>query len=149
MTLIQYCYLSASAETPIGAARLSEILEVSRRNNLGAGITGILVSLDDAFLQILEGPQAKVSACLSRIRQDPRHVGMYEIFNQPIEARAFPDWSMAYTAVGGQAVGQGTIDVAQLLQRLGPHRDALGRAYTILESFCRSRGRDGLQLSTG
>lgn len=149
MTLIQYCYLSASAETPIGSARLSEILDVSRRNNLQADITGLMVSLDDSFLQILEGQQAKVAACLARIRQDPRHLGMHEIFNEPIAARAFADWSMAHTAVGGQAVGQGSIDVAQLLQRLGPHRDALGRAYTILESFCRSHGRGCLPLPTG
>ena len=47
-------YVSA-ATVPFTDAALAQLLNISRKNNVAAGITGMLVYRDGDFLQILEG----------------------------------------------------------------------------------------------
>jgi len=56
---------------------LENILSVSRRNNLRDGITGLLIYHEGSFLQVLEGPDAKIEASFERISSDPRHKGAF------------------------------------------------------------------------
>jgi len=76
---------------------IKNILDVSRRKNTVAGISGLLVLRDQWFLQLLEGPIDPVLSIVHRIKQDPRHTGFEVLFETKAgEARICGDWSMGY-----------------------------------------------------
>lgn len=92
--MICMAYLS-SATTPPTAEVLESILTASRRNNAARGVTGMLCHYDGSYLQFLEGEAANVDAVFEVIATDDRHTGLVRLFSQPVQARLFPDWSMA------------------------------------------------------
>jgi hypothetical protein len=97
MPVTQLTYMSRNAAPGDGTAldaQLSQILEVSRRNNGRDGLTGYLVSDGTWFLQILEGDDERVMAALVRIRFDPRHDDVRVLSTRQIRTRSFPQWSM-------------------------------------------------------
>ena len=80
-----------------GTARadLPAILAQSRLNNGLDGLSGLLWTDGDRYLQLLEGPPESVAATLARILADPRHHDV-EFASDTAEAeRAFGDWTMA------------------------------------------------------
>ena len=81
------------------AAHIRGILAVSRRNNARDGITGGLLFSDGCFAQVLEGPIDVVEEAFERIQCDERHRDVTVLQSGPIEARDFPDWSMAFTGM--------------------------------------------------
>lgn len=97
--MLQLAYIS-TAKTLVGQALLDDILDVSRRNNLRCGVTGLLVSGGRRFLQVLEGPDQAVLATYARIQGDPRHRAFVLLTCQQVAERAFGDWSMAHRAGG-------------------------------------------------
>ena len=93
--LFQLIYVSA-ARPGLSEAEIERILSAARAHNPARGITGLLLFLEDAFLQILEGPEAEVRSLFDRIRMDPRHRQVLCLVTQAIPAREFQDWSMGY-----------------------------------------------------
>lgn len=91
-------YLS-SAVGLIEPAVLADILDVSRRNNNADGITGALFFHDGNFIQVLEGPAEKVTACFDRIERDPRHTGCLLMQSEPVQFRIFASWDMGFVSV--------------------------------------------------
>lgn len=91
-------YLS-SAVGLIEPAVLADILDVSRRNNNVDGITGALFFHDGNFIQVLEGPAEKVTACFDRIERDPRHTGCLLMQSEPVPSRIFASWDMGFVSV--------------------------------------------------
>ncbi len=69
----EVCLVYASAATrDFGPSELAQILTKSGRNNLRAGITGMLLYRSGNFIQTIEGPAAAVDTLLKRIACDPR-----------------------------------------------------------------------------
>lgn len=85
-------------------ASVRQILEASQRNNRVIGVTGALMFNGGAFAQVLEGPRSGVEETFERIQRDERHGEVTVLQCGPVEARGFPDWSMAF--VGQSARGQ-------------------------------------------
>ena len=76
---------------------IKNILEVSRRKNTKAGISGLLVLRESWFLQLLEGPYDPVMSIVHRIKQDPRHSGFEVLFEtRSANERLCGNWSMGY-----------------------------------------------------
>src|SRR5262245_11680416 len=48
------------------------------------------------FPQVLEGPRAEVERLYETLNHDPRHKDLLLLLSEPLGARQFPDWSMAY-----------------------------------------------------
>ncbi len=92
MTIHQLIYMSEPFGFDDGI--LNGILSISRRNNARDGLTGALVARRDIYLQLLEGPEAKVASAYARILQDDRHLAVRQLVSAPAEARLFPDWAM-------------------------------------------------------
>lgn len=104
----QLAYTSFS-RLPLQETTLSDILEVSRRNNSRDEITGILMYEDRTFFQVLEGEQSAVEDCYyKRILNDPRHCRSALYWYGLAERRAFSDWAMGY--VGPHEIGRYTKD---------------------------------------
>ena len=101
---VLYCsrnFISGSSDTV--AAEVRSILDVSRRNNLRAGVTGGLLFSTGCFAQVLEGPMDAVEEAFERIQCDDRHSDVTVLQASPIPSRDFPDWSMAFA---GSAQGE-------------------------------------------
>ena len=75
------------------------IVRVSRDYNSRAGITGYLAYDGEAFLQVIEGPDAAVDSLYDRILDDPRHHQIVLLADGPVRTRAFADWAMGYRRV--------------------------------------------------
>ncbi len=125
-------YVSHS-RTALDTKILSDILEVSRRNNDRDGITGVLMYHDELFFQILEGEDIVVKQCFNRISHDPRHSGIAATLEEPVGARSFPYWLMGY--VGPDEIGTHTggamKSLACLKESAFPHSDRRGYALTL------------------
>ena len=133
-------YVSLSC-FPLDAKLLSDILEVSVRNNERDGISGVLMYHDNLFFQILEGEEWLVQQCYDRICGDPRHSAISLILDGAIEARSFPGWLMGY--VGPDEIGEHTNETmlslaglaAPELSGASKRGDALKLAQIMFEQF--------------
>ena len=91
----QLLYVSNTAHE-IGLSDLNHVLTSARRNNAMLGITGLLISIDGGFLQILEGEERPVRELYTRVAADTRHDHLRLMLDREIPARAFPEWSMGF-----------------------------------------------------
>lgn len=78
---------------------IESILNASQSNNDERYLTGFLAHNERAFMQALEGERREVLDIYDRIKSDNRHSGAVQIIGEPIERRAFPDWTMNYHRV--------------------------------------------------
>jgi hypothetical protein len=85
------------ATTPMRPRDLERLLIDARAFNEKLQVTGALLHHDGNFFQYLEGPPSSVACVYQRIRQSGRHQGLVELLNQPIAARQFVRWHMAFT----------------------------------------------------
>lgn len=93
MKLYRLIYSSDQCEH-LNFAELKDILLKSEHNNAKQGITGLLVMLDNRFLQVLEGPGIEVNALYQKIARDSRHKNIRLISYTQIHQRHFNEWSM-------------------------------------------------------
>jgi hypothetical protein len=92
-------------------AEIRSILAVSQLNNAKAEITGALIFNDGIFAQVLEGPRNRVEEVFERIQRDDRHEEVQVLDFAPIQARTFPNWSMAFLGTSGLS-GEAFRDIA-------------------------------------
>jgi hypothetical protein len=99
MSLFRLVYASTSLlsdEPSLARDKIEQILLVSRRNNEAAEITGALLFSDTNFAQVLEGSRTQVERLYETLNHDPRHKDLLLLLSEPLAARQFPDWWMAY-----------------------------------------------------
>lgn len=88
---------TSRAVRPFSTEDLDQLLLRSRANNRRNGITGMLVYLGGAFMQVLEGPEEAVAKLFSdKVSKDKRHTLVEVITKGPIPERKFGDWMMAF-----------------------------------------------------
>ena len=87
---------SSTAASPFTDAELAALLTVSRHNNARAGLTGMLITRQDRFLQVLEGPEPQVEALMTKISGDSGHHDVRILLKETIEQRQFPEWTMSF-----------------------------------------------------
>jgi hypothetical protein len=75
-------------------AMLAGILSGARRNNARDGITGALICRHDLYLQLIEGPPARIDALYARIAVDDRHGDVRLLLTQDVSERMFAAWAM-------------------------------------------------------
>jgi hypothetical protein len=93
--MFQLVYVSTSS-WPMADADLDAILDISRERNRILGVTGMLLHLDQGFLQVLEGPKEAVLDTFERITRDERHMGIRLLVQREAEERLFGDWCMGF-----------------------------------------------------
>ncbi|MCP1337339.1 BLUF domain-containing protein [Futiania mangrovi] len=102
-----YQLLYVSSERP-GLSRdgVDAILAAALAHNATHAITGVLLHVETAFLQLLEGPEAEVEALFSRIAADPRHHQVTVLHRGTVQARSFPGWSMGFSSLPPDMMGR-------------------------------------------
>jgi hypothetical protein len=93
--LMHVVYVSKSANTN-ERADLLKILDVARTNNKQLNLTGMLLHVDGAFFQVLEGYEADVTTVYTSIMKDSRHSNITKIIEEAIPNRMFNDWTMGF-----------------------------------------------------
>ena len=96
--MYQLLYVS-SATRKMSNPELGAILDAARRNNVGDGITGMLLHIDGNFLQVLEGEEEVVERTFARISSDSRHSGVVALLRREVASRTFHDWSMGFERI--------------------------------------------------
>jgi len=91
--LVRLMYVSR-ASSGMDEVELSAILRRSRPANAAAGITGMLVSTGNLFIQVLEGGRTEVNQLYNRICADKRHQDIELLYFEEISERRFAGWSV-------------------------------------------------------
>ncbi|MGN6817471.1 MAG: BLUF domain-containing protein [Sphingomonas sp.] len=93
----QIIYRSTStADTRRAVDEIPGILRQAVARNGVDGITGLLYTQDDAFLQAIEGPPESMTDLLARLYRDDRHRELQILVDRPVEHREFGDWTMIH-----------------------------------------------------
>jgi len=138
MSMLQLIYTSR-ATTSFGPDALRTLLAGARERNQAAGISGMLLHVDNWFLQVLEGDDEVVRALFARITADRRHGGVLALVVREVPERNFPDWSMGFFDGSGRAsslpgyrsttgFADLTGDKTTLLRVIGDFRDGRWRS---------------------
>jgi hypothetical protein len=135
MDLVHCIYCSASTKDAFSPADLAALLAECREKNAKAGLTGMLLYSDRSFFQVLEGDRPVVEALLEKLTLDKRHERVTKIILEPIEERAFAQWTMGYPRISRKELGEipGLNDFfaqGRSYMELGE-----GRAKTLLSAF--------------
>jgi hypothetical protein len=97
--LFRILYISTAAR-PLSDSELRDLLRGSHERNERAGITGMLLYKDEAFMQLLEGPEPAVKTLFEKISKDARHHGVIALLEGPVDCRQFPTSLMAFRDLG-------------------------------------------------
>lgn len=97
MGLQSLLYISDSSIEPSNAqGEVERILATAHAFNPSVGVTGALVFTGTHFAQIIEGEETALTQLIASIASDQRHTRVQIVTQEPLVARRFPDWSMAY-----------------------------------------------------
>ncbi len=152
MSLLTHVIYASRASEAFEEEQIPELLRHARANNARHDLTGMLIYINGAFFQILEGPAAKVESVYAKIAQDARHRHVTRIISEPILERAFDAWTMGYSTVepltAGQLIGENDFfNNASCVSRI----DA-GRAKLLLSALNKKRwnlGHSGMHRALG
>ena len=92
--LKQVIYVSEKSDT--SSDSLTNIYDISQKNNLESGISGCLLIGSNSYLQLLEGPDSAVESLYLKIKDDSRHKKVKKLFEQHVEKKLFSSWSMKF-----------------------------------------------------
>ncbi len=139
--MIQLIY-SSTAVRPFSAEALRALLMRARANNTAIDVSGMLLHVDGAFFQVLEGEPAVIDTLFARISKDERHCKVLRLLQHEIAARNFPDWSMGFfdaSGRGGSLIGYRRTsgfadlfgDTATILHAVNDFRDGRWRTLSL------------------
>jgi hypothetical protein len=93
--LLSVIYYSTATRL-LTEAELETLLIDARDFNKEHGITGVLLYVDDLFMQYFEGLEDDVRQTFKRISDSSLHKNIFEVF-QSIDERNFPNWLMGFS----------------------------------------------------
>ncbi|MES2684124.1 MAG: BLUF domain-containing protein [Pseudomonadota bacterium] len=92
-------------------------------NNRKLRVTGLLMTIGDHFVQLLEGEHDKVMALAQTIKADARHTAFRIVYQKPASQRFFGLWSMRFLSLDDQ-LHVGTAEFNALRRHV---RDLIGK----------------------
>lgn len=97
LALVHTIYVSRLSQ-PLSPDEIEQLLQKTRKANKRINVTGMLLLTDNTFFQVLEGEASVLDELYAKIIKDSRHNQITKIITEPIEVRAFSDWTMGYVA---------------------------------------------------
>ncbi|WP_031429076.1 BLUF domain-containing protein [Flavimarina sp. Hel_I_48] len=89
------CYKSRSIST-LTEESIDDLLASTLKANSKRGINGVLLHSFGNFFQVLEGEKEQINLLYDRIKQDPRHYDVFEVFNKPSSKPVFTEYSSTF-----------------------------------------------------
>ncbi len=87
-------YSSKSTSDIITNLSIAIIVGEAERNNRRDDITGVLLTIDQDFVQVLEGEKNDLDRLLMRLKADRRHTDLEVLDRGQASRRLFGNWSM-------------------------------------------------------
>ena len=109
--LKQVIYVSEKTDT--SSDSLTDIYDISQKNNSESGISGCLLIGSNSYLQLLEGPDSAVENLYSKIKMDSRHKKVKKLFEQHIEEKLCSSWSMKFAPFNNIEWGNKELDAGR------------------------------------
>jgi len=141
MKRIIYC---SQATHDVSPDELVALLELSRRNNSRAGLSGMLLYSSQSFLQVLEGDEVALRATYDRILHDDRHTALRLLLDAEVPAPLFPDWTMGFEHVDDEELADDLDGFTAATSYPLVNPDLItnaGVAQTLLQLYARNRVR--------
>jgi hypothetical protein len=91
-----YC---SNAVSGLTLAHIDHLARDAAAHNLIAGVTGVLLTDGNKFLQYIEGPEDGLSVAYARICDAKSHTGIVELARSVGGPRRFPYWRMRWLPV--------------------------------------------------
>lgn len=91
-------YLSI-ADQPLNDLELKSLLKQCVHDNKKLAITGMLLYLNQRFIQVLEGDRKTIKTLFDKIVTDERHKRVTLILEGSLEKRNFENWSMGFKSL--------------------------------------------------
>ena len=92
--MIYFIVYTSRPRMPMTSDVLDDITSTSIKNNKKIGVTGMLLGIENRYLQYLEGAEEEVKALIQTIKKDGRHYEITQWTSGFSENRIFIDWSM-------------------------------------------------------
>jgi hypothetical protein len=92
----------SSATALLTGDELLAMLRTIRPRNAELDLSGMLLYSGGNIMQVLEGPAPVVERTFAQIARDERHHDVTVLVDEPVDERAFPDWSMGFRDLGGR-----------------------------------------------
>jgi len=93
--MVYFLIYTSTPRVEITREILNDIAMVSIKNNFKKGITGILLGMENKFMQYLEGDEQEVLALFETLKKDERHKDVTRWLSGHTQERVFSKWSMA------------------------------------------------------
>ena len=92
---LYYLTYTSKMNQEMSEDELKKLVETSQFKNARSGITGLLISLNNTFIQYLEGEKENIEALYDTIKNDSRHKNIEIQFEGVLESRMFSKWHMS------------------------------------------------------
>lgn len=117
-TLYSLVYISKTTETWTDSG-LKDLVSNAVSFNIESEITGMLIFMNDRFIQVLEGEEKVVKSLYQSICKDPRHEKQLILVEHPIHKRNFVGWSMGYKKINTDQLerASGFTNVDQFIEK--------------------------------
>lgn len=137
MSLSRLLYTSRCALADEGEERESTVREIAARSskrNAANQLTGVLLHVNDTFVQVLEGPVKAVERTFETICCDFRHDDIKLIDLIPAKERLFPEWDMAFLDAEGETAVKTRGDLEEIRFLVGVNaREAVSQMRQLLK----------------
>jgi len=97
-SLYTICYISKAAPE-LKEQDIEELFSYTSKANNKNGVSGILLHSLDNFFQVLEGNEKHLLQLFERIKVDPRHGEMYEVYNKRTTHPVFENYRSTFDIV--------------------------------------------------
>ena len=127
-------YISTATQM-FDQAELDALAQRAGAFNEANAITGLLVYNGLNFMQLIEGPDDRIEACMRRIVTDPRHKGVVTVSNRRVETREFPDWGMKAKLVPNGNKDALKRQISDIMQNVSDQVRIMFEGFSTLEAL--------------
>jgi hypothetical protein len=114
--IVQLVYISRPV-TPVTHAVI-EFVPIAQEKNVKHNITGLIISNESFYLQLIEGPREEISQLYSNIIKDGRHADIVLLRYTDVRVREFGNWSMAHVTL--EELSEIALNGVQLPEKISP-----------------------------
>lgn len=126
-------------------ADVAAMLRDAQMRNVDRNITSSLLRIDNRFLHYLEGPLPALEQLLERLRADPRHTAVEELFREPIARRRFPNLPIDFSDLSRRSIRLGSVkDILHSTLEDAPPHDGRGHKDDVFHRVWEGNAAFGL-----
>ncbi|WP_109300307.1 BLUF domain-containing protein [Aquimarina sp. AU474] len=92
--MIKFALYISNVSIGLSNIEFNDLIIAARRYNKTHKISGILLRIDEIFLQYIEGPEKSIDILYQKIIKDHRHTSIKLLETGKIESRKYENWEM-------------------------------------------------------